>query len=85
MLLVLKEKYFKKGLWKDKKAIILYTQGGPEILHRLKKRIGYHVLKYPLNLSGIYDISVHHIDNLNRNKSKYNKIDKKVNQITKKY
>ncbi|MCY1604505.1 NAD(P)H-dependent oxidoreductase [Staphylococcus pettenkoferi] len=79
-----RKKYFKKGLWKDKKAIILYTQGGPEILHRLKKRIGYHVLKYPLNLSGIYDISVHHIDNLNRNKSKYNKIDKKVNQITKK-
>lgn len=79
-----RKQYFKKGLWKGKKAIILYTQGGPEILHRLKKRMGYHVLKYPLNLSGIYNISTYHLDNLNRSKNKKENIVEKTNQITKK-
>ncbi|QHW35926.1 NAD(P)H-dependent oxidoreductase [Staphylococcus ursi] len=76
-----RKKYFKKGLWKDKTAIILYTQGGPEIFHRLKKRMGYHVLKYPLNLAGIYKISTYHLDNLNRSKNTIENNDKKINII----
>lgn len=79
-----RKQYFKKGLWKDKKAIILYTQGDPEIFHKLKKRMGYHVLKYPLNLAGIYKITTYHLDNLNRSKNKKENIDEKINQITRK-
>ncbi|SUK19908.1 NAD(P)H-dependent oxidoreductase [Staphylococcus aureus] len=79
-----RKQYFKKGLWKDKKAIILYTQGGPEIFHKLKKRMGYHVLKYPLNLSGIYKISAYHLDNINRSKNTNENNNKKINQLTRK-
>ncbi|EHJ08028.1 NAD(P)H-dependent oxidoreductase [Staphylococcus simiae] len=74
--------YFKKGMWKNKKAIILYTQGGPEILHRFKRRMGYHVLKYPLNLSGIYKITTLHIDNLNRSSNTEKNIATKIKQVT---
>lgn len=77
-----KEKqYFKKGLWKNKKAIIVYTQGGPEIFHKLNKRLGYQVLKYPLHLSGIYNIKTYHLDNLNRSKQQRHKITKRINNI----
>jgi len=79
-----KKRYFRKGLWKDKKAIIVYTQGGPEIFHRMQKRMGYHVLKYPLNLSGIYTISTYHIDNLNRSRNKNKTMDKVIDDMTKK-
>lgn len=68
------KQYFRNGLWKGKKAIIIYTQGGPEILHRFKGRLGYKVMKYPLNLSGIYDISVLHLDNLNRSATDNKKV-----------
>ncbi|WP_301420931.1 NAD(P)H-dependent oxidoreductase [Mammaliicoccus lentus] len=77
-----KKLYFRKGLWKGKKAIIVYTQGGPEVFHRMQKRMGYHVLKYPLNLSGIYTISTYHIDNLNRSRNKNKTMDKVIDDIT---
>ncbi|NWK84730.1 NAD(P)H-dependent oxidoreductase [Staphylococcus sp. GSSP0090] len=76
------KQYFKKGLWKDKKAIILYTQGGPEVFHKFKKRMGYHVLKYPLNLSGIYQITTYHLDNLNRSKHKKDTTEKLIKRLT---
>lgn len=44
----------------------------------------YHVLKYPLNLSGIYTISTYHIDNLNRSRNKNKTMDKMIVDITKK-
>ena len=77
-----KKQYFKKGLWKGKKVIIIYTQGGPEIFHKLKGNLGYKVMKYPLNLSGIYNISVLHVDNLNRSKTTPEKVNKDVQTVT---
>ncbi|WP_436862883.1 NAD(P)H-dependent oxidoreductase [Staphylococcus caeli] len=77
-----KKQYFKKGLWKGKKVIIIYTQGGPEIFHKLKGNLGYKVMKYPLNLFGIYDISVLHVDNLNRSNTTPEKVNKDVQTVT---
>lgn len=78
------KQYFKKGLWRGKKAIILYTQGGPEIFHKLKKRMGYYVLKYPLNLARIDKITTYHLDNLNRSKNTKEITNNKINQLTRK-
>ncbi|PTG77068.1 flavodoxin, partial [Staphylococcus chromogenes] len=43
-----------------------------------------HVLKYPLNLAGIYKISTYHLDNINRSKNTNENNNKKINQITRK-
>ncbi|WP_251521799.1 MULTISPECIES: NAD(P)H-dependent oxidoreductase [Staphylococcus] len=76
------KKFLKNGLWKDKKAIIIYTLGGSEWFHRLNKRLGYRVLKYPLNISGIFDITTFYIDNLNRSATHSTHVQKRINTIT---
>ncbi|MGX0911483.1 NAD(P)H-dependent oxidoreductase [Staphylococcus caprae] len=60
------KRYFKNGLWKDKNAIVIYTIGGPELFHKIKGHLGYKVMKYPLNLVGIFNIKRFYIDNINK-------------------
>ena len=79
------KQYFKRGLWKDKDAIVIYTIGGSEWFHKFKGHLGYKVIKYPLNLVGIYNIKRFYIDNLNKSNAQSisNKVEKIVNQVTK--
>ena len=68
----------KRGLWKDKDAIVIYTIGGSEWFHKFKGHLGYKVIKYPLNLVGIYNIKRFYIDNLNKSNAQSisNKVEK---------
>ena len=63
----------------------LYTIGGSEWFHKFKGHLGYKVIKYPLNLVGIYNIKRFYIDNLNKSNAQSisNKVEKIVNQVTK--
>ena len=70
------------SLWKDKKAIVIYTIGGSEWFNLLNLNLGYRVLKYPLNLVGISNIKKFYIDQLNR--SNKQSVNKKVNSLVEK-
>ena len=76
------KQYYKNGLWKDKKAIVIYTIGGSEWFNLLNLNLGYRVLKYPLNLVGISNIKKFYIDQLNR--SNKQSVNKKVNSLVEK-
>lgn len=78
-----RKKYFKNGLWKDKRAIIIYTLGGSEWFHILQGRLGYRVMKYPLKLAGIKNIKHFYIDNLSKstNDRNVNKVIKKIEKV----
>lgn len=65
-----KKAYFNKGYFKGKEAIVIYTEGGSDLFHRLYLRSGYRTLRYPLKFAGINKVSPYYLDNLNRSNFK---------------
>lgn len=75
---------YKKGYWKGKKAIIIYTLGGPEWFHKFYRSSGLMAIKYPMKFVGVMDVKHFYIDNVNSRKMSKDKLARQVTKVTKK-
>ncbi|EUJ25771.1 NAD(P)H-dependent oxidoreductase [Listeria cornellensis] len=64
------KQYLLKGMWRGKKARIVYSMGGSEFYHYLFGWSGYRGMRQPLWLSGIFSIRRTSFDNMDRTKHK---------------
>ncbi len=62
------KQYLFKGMWRGKKARIVYSLGGSELYHYLFGWSGYRGMRQPLWLSGIFNIRRTSFENMDRTK-----------------